>query len=101
MNKTNSGLLIGVAAAATALASAAYAGGEAGKLQLRDVGAKFVGYTTKSADNGSVDVLNPMFVQYLLPERRRHDHPIVFIHGGGGQGTDWLETPDGRDGWVD
>jgi pimeloyl-ACP methyl ester carboxylesterase len=23
------------------------------------------------------------------------------IHGGGGQGTDWLETPDGRDGWVD
>jgi pimeloyl-ACP methyl ester carboxylesterase len=101
MNKANSCLLIGIAAAATALASAAYAGGEAGKLQLRDVGAKFVGYTTKGADNGSVDVLNPMFVQYLLPERRRHDHPIVFIHGGGGQGTDWLETPDGRDGWVD
>ena len=23
------------------------------------------------------------------------------IHGGGGQGTDWLETPDGRDGWAD
>ena len=101
MHKASSCLLIGVAAAATALASAAYAGGEAGKLQLRDVGAKFVGYTTKSADNGSVDVLNPMFVQYLLPERRRHDHPVVFIHGGGGQGTDWLETPDGRDGWVD
>ena len=46
-------------------------------------------------------MLNPLFVQYLLPARRRHEYPIVFIHGGGGQGTDWLETPDGRDGWVD
>ena len=78
MNKANSYLLSGVAAAATALASAAYAGGEAGKLQLRDVGAKFVGYPTKSADHGSVDVLNPSYVQYQLPERRRHDPPIVF-----------------------
>ncbi len=69
--------------------------------ELRDLGAKFVGYTTRSGDNGSLDVLNPLFVQYLLPARRRHAHPIVFIHGGGGQGTDWLETPDGRDGWVD
>jgi pimeloyl-ACP methyl ester carboxylesterase len=42
-----------------------------------------------------------MFVQYLLPADRRHDYPIVMIHGGGGQGTDWLETPDGRDGWAD
>jgi pimeloyl-ACP methyl ester carboxylesterase len=101
MHYGKSYLSIGVAAAATALVFAANAGGEAGNLELRDVGAKFVGYTTKSVDNGSVDVLNPLFVQYLLPERRRHDHPIVFIHGGGGQGTDWLETPDGRDGWVD
>src|SRR5688572_2159861 len=101
MQHGNSCLRIGVAVAAATLASATFAGGEAGTLELRDVGAKFVGYTTKAADNGSVDVLNPLFVQYLLPERRRHDHPIVFIHGGGGQRTDWLETPDGRDGWVD
>jgi pimeloyl-ACP methyl ester carboxylesterase len=92
---------IGLAAIATALAPAAFAGGEAGKLELRDLGAKYLGYTTQSADNGSVDVLNPLFVQYVLPARTRHKYPIVFIHGGGGQGTDWLETPDGRDGWVD
>jgi pimeloyl-ACP methyl ester carboxylesterase len=94
-------LVVAVASAAAALSSAALAGGEAGKLELRDLGAKFVGYTTQSAANGSLDVLNPLFVQYVLPARRRHEHPIVFIHGGGGQGTDWLETPDGRDGWVD
>jgi pimeloyl-ACP methyl ester carboxylesterase len=101
MPSPNSYVLSCLAAAATALAGTALAGGEAGKLELRDLGGKFVGYTTKSVDNGSVDVLNPMFVQYLLPARRRHDYPIVFIHGGGGQGTDWLETPDGRDGFVD
>ena len=42
-----------------------------------------------------------MFVQYILPADRKHEYPIVMIHGGGGQGTDWMETPDGRDGWVD
>ena len=90
-----------VAAMSLLAASHVYAGGEAGKLQLRDFGSRFVGYTTAAQDNGSVNVVNAMFVQYLLPARRRHDYPIVFIHGGGGQGTDWMETPDGRDGWVD
>jgi pimeloyl-ACP methyl ester carboxylesterase len=94
-------LSIGAAAVASLFASAAFAGGEAGKLELRDIGSKFVGYTTQDAANNSVDVLNPMFVQYFLPARTRHKYPIVFIHGGGGQGTDWLQTPDGRDGWVD
>jgi pimeloyl-ACP methyl ester carboxylesterase len=93
--------VLGVAAAATMLASAAFAGGEAGKLELRDLGAKYVGYTTQDAANGSLDVVNALFVQYMLPARTRHQYPIVFIHGGGGQGTDWLETPDGRDGWTD
>jgi pimeloyl-ACP methyl ester carboxylesterase len=92
-----SAALIGIVAAA----APAFAGGEAGRLSLRDAGARFVAYTTEAQDNGSVNVLNPMFVQYFLPARSQHDVPIVMIHGGGGQGTDWLETPDGRDGWVD
>jgi pimeloyl-ACP methyl ester carboxylesterase len=87
--------------AAISLAAPASAGGEAGRLTLRDAGARYVGYTTEAQENGSVNVLNAMFVQYFLPARPRHDLPIVMIHGGGGQGTDWLETPDGRDGWVD
>ena len=84
-----------------ALAAPAFGGGEAGPLALRDLGSRFVGYTSEARDDGSLDVRNAMFVQYLLPAERRHAHPIVMIHGGGGQGTDWLETPDGRDGWVD
>jgi pimeloyl-ACP methyl ester carboxylesterase len=89
------------AGAAVCCATPALAGGEAGPLALRDVGAKFVGYTTEPGDNGSLNVSNAMFVQYLLPANRRHAYPLVMIHGGGGQGTDWLQTPDGRDGWAD
>ncbi len=87
--------------ATAVFATPVFAGGEAGPLSLRDLGAKFVGYTTEAKDDGSVDVRNAMFVQYLLPAERQHRYPVVMIHGGGGQGTDWLETPDGRDGWVD
>jgi pimeloyl-ACP methyl ester carboxylesterase len=86
---------------AVTFATPALAGGEAGRLVLRDLGSKFVGFTTEKADGGSLNVVNAMFVQYMLPADRRHEYPIVLIHGGGGQGTDWLETPDGRDGWAD
>src|SRR5262249_35672919 len=37
-----------------------------------------------------------MYVEYQIPTRRQHPYPIVLVHGGGGQGTDWMGTPDGR-----
>jgi pimeloyl-ACP methyl ester carboxylesterase len=100
MSRKSSTIGIAIAVAA-GIAAQAFAGGEAGRLSLRDLGARFVGYTTEAQGNGSVDVVNAMFVQYALPARQRHEYPIVMIHGGGGQGTDWLQTPDGRDGWAD
>ena len=41
-----------------------------------------------------------MYVEYMIPAQVRHPFPVVLVHGGGGQGTDWLGTPDGRPGWV-
>jgi pimeloyl-ACP methyl ester carboxylesterase len=41
-----------------------------------------------------------MYVEYMIPSQVRHPFPIVLVHGGGGQGTDWLGTPDGRPGWF-
>ena len=101
MNTKIAHLLAGTVLGAIAATGSALAGGEAGELVLRDLGWKFVGHTTEEGDGGSLNVLNAMFVQYLLPADSRHRYPIVLIHGGGGQGTDWLETPDGRDGWAD
>jgi pimeloyl-ACP methyl ester carboxylesterase len=94
-------VVLAAVGAALLLSQGAHAGGEAGRLVLKDVGGRFVGYTTTPAANNSVDVANAMYVQYMLPAERKHPYPIVMIHGGGGQGTDWLQTPDGRDGWAD
>src|SRR5688572_877518 len=41
-----------------------------------------------------------MYVEYFVPAQVRHPFSIVLVHGGGGQGLDWLTTPDGRPGWA-
>src|SRR5260370_90266 len=41
-----------------------------------------------------------MYVESWIPARVRHPYPIVLVHGGGGQGLDWMVTPDGRPGWA-
>jgi pimeloyl-ACP methyl ester carboxylesterase len=42
-----------------------------------------------------------MYVHWEAPAEPTTELPVILIHGGGGQGTDWLQTPDGRPGWVD
>ncbi|SFJ38320.1 Lysophospholipase, alpha-beta hydrolase superfamily [Amycolatopsis sacchari] len=42
----------------------------------------------------------PMFVSWEAPLEVTHPYPLVLVHGGGGQRTDWTGTPDGRPGWA-
>ncbi len=42
----------------------------------------------------------PMFVAWEAPEHTVQPYPVVLVHGGGLQGTEWLDTPDGRPGWA-
>lgn len=42
-----------------------------------------------------------MYVYYEAPAKVTKPHPMVLVHGGGGQGLDWMTTPDGRPGWLD
>lgn len=42
----------------------------------------------------------PMFVTWEAPEHVTQPYPIVLVHGGTLQGTEWLDTPDGRPGWA-
>jgi pimeloyl-ACP methyl ester carboxylesterase len=42
----------------------------------------------------------PLFASWEAPETVVHPYPLILIHGGGGQGTDWTGTPDGRPGWA-
>jgi pimeloyl-ACP methyl ester carboxylesterase len=77
------------------LTAPASAGGEAGAINLRDQGFFWVGAGTKQAIEGQ------MYVGFQLTAKKRHPYPLVLVHGGGGQATDWMGTPDGRDGWLD
>jgi len=43
----------------------------------------------------------PLFVQWEAPAEITRPYPLVLVHGGGGQMTDWQGTPDGRPGWMD
>ncbi|BFG81614.1 hypothetical protein PTKU46_96480 [Paraburkholderia terrae] len=42
----------------------------------------------------------PMYVEWEAPEMVTRKWPVVLMHGGGFQGTEWFDTPDGRPGWA-
>lgn len=42
----------------------------------------------------------PMFVAWEAPEQITQPYPVVLMHGGDFQGTEWFDTPDGRPGWA-
>lgn len=42
----------------------------------------------------------PMFVDWEAPVQVTQPYPLVLIHGGLLQSTEWLDTPDGRPGWA-
>jgi pimeloyl-ACP methyl ester carboxylesterase len=58
------------------------------------VGGKYVGEPGKEVMDGAE------YVEVMVPKNLRHPYPIVFFHGAGQTGTDWLQTPDGRPGWA-
>src|SRR5262249_61452618 len=51
-------------------------------------------------DGGVVSAGTQMYVEEFVPAERRHEHPIVFVHGGGGQGIAFMGRGDGHPGWL-
>jgi pimeloyl-ACP methyl ester carboxylesterase len=60
----------------------------------------WIGVERAELARGTVVNGRQMYVEYSIPAQLRHPYPIVMVHGGGGQGTDWMGTPDGRPGWA-
>ncbi len=50
--------------------------------------------------NGKTYQHGPMFVAWEAPQVVTQPHPVVLVHGGALQGTEWMDTPDGRPGWA-
>lgn len=68
-------------------------------LTIADQGFFWVGVERSQKPYGTIPA-GQMYVQYQIPAKQTQPYPIVMVHGGGGQGTDYLGTPDGRPGWA-
>ncbi|MEX5684736.1 alpha/beta hydrolase [Pseudomonas silesiensis] len=68
-------------------------------LSLAAHGSFWVGIDNVSTPQGTF-IAGQMYVEYWVPSQLLHEFPLVMIHGGGGQGLDYLQTADGRPGWV-
>ncbi|MFD5007689.1 alpha/beta hydrolase [Streptomyces mutabilis] len=73
---------------------------EAGEpLVLARHGFFWTGVEPITTDDGPA-VRGQTYVEYWIPQDLRHRLPIVMIHGGGGQGLDYLGDVAGGEGWV-
>ena len=81
-------------------AQAAAAASKALPLDLAEWSFMWVNVKRADTARGSFIGGQQMYVEYMIPARVRHPYPIVLVHGGGGQGLDWMGTPDGRPGWF-
>lgn len=41
-----------------------------------------------------------LYAEFQIPAKLLHPYPIVMVPGGGQTGTNFTETPDGREGWA-
>ncbi|MWB79033.1 alpha/beta fold hydrolase [Pseudooceanicola sp. 216_PA32_1] len=73
--------------------------GSAGALHLAAQGYFWTGLQTVDLPGGKA-LRGQMYVEYWIPADLRHPLPIVMIHGGGGQGLDYLGTAEGGEGWA-
>ncbi|HEY2528880.1 MAG TPA: alpha/beta hydrolase [Xanthobacteraceae bacterium] len=44
-------------------------------------------------------MIGQIYAEYQIPEHLKHPFPVVMIHGGSQNGTNFTGTPDGREGW--
>ena len=59
------------------------------------VGGHYVGPADKRIMQGQT------YVEVLAPKVQRRPYPLVLIHGAAQTATNWMGTPDGREGWAE
>ncbi len=94
------GLAAGALASLPAQVAAQAAGNPGPVLDIADYSFFWYGVEHALLARGTVCNGMQMYVEHWIPTEVRHPYPIVLIHGGYGQGSDWIGTPDGRRGWA-
>ena len=82
------------------LAQAAPRGSPGPELDIADWSYHWFGVEHATLARGTMCNGMQMYVEHWIPREVRHPYPVVLIHGGYGQGSDWIGTPDGRRGWA-
>jgi len=72
---------------------------EEGPLVIARSGYLFAGGKIDRSLPGS-PMVGQMYVEFQIPDKLLHPHPVVMIHGGSQTGTNFTGTPDGREGWA-
>lgn len=68
------------------------------KIDLEDFGGQFLVGQRIATAAGTVPGISA-YVEWFIPANPRSTS-ITFVHGGGGQGAEFVRTSDGRPGWV-
>ncbi|MBV9507977.1 MAG: hypothetical protein JO323_23550 [Acidobacteriia bacterium] len=92
------GALLGAAQAP--LLTQAAAGQNAPPLDIAEWSYFWYGVEHALLARGTVVNGKQMYGEHWIPAQVRHPYAVVLIHGGYGQGSDWISTPDGRRGWA-
>jgi len=79
-----------VAGAALAQKATAQTSSPAKPIDLAEWSYFWLGVERATLARGTVVNGNQMYVEYWIPARVAHPYSIVMVHGGGGQGTDWM-----------
>jgi pimeloyl-ACP methyl ester carboxylesterase len=69
-------------------------------LDIADWSYHWIGVEHATLARGTMCNGMQMYVEHWIPREVRHPYPVVLIHGGYGQGSDWISTSDGRRGWA-
>ncbi len=69
-------------------------------LDIADWSYHWVGVEHATLARGTMCNGMQIYVEHWIPREVRHPYPVVLIHGGYGQGSDWISTPDGRRSWA-
>ena len=83
-----------------AVQEAAKAAAAAAPLDLAEWSYFWLGVQRAKLAKGTVVNGEQMYVESFVPAQVTHPFSMVLVHGGGGQGLDWMTTPDGRPGWA-
>ncbi|KAL9072472.1 MAG: hypothetical protein Q9157_005096, partial [Trypethelium eluteriae] len=67
------------------------------------IGGRYINATQPQAGKyytSGTYMVDQLYVERLEPQNIQQKYPLLFWHGAAQTGTNWLNTPDGREGWA-